>query len=277
MWPGPRRALLKVVCLLPLSLVRARPAPNCNDRLLSTHMWRPIQEEGCERGELAAAPNSNCLRGTIVRMAANDPVEVRYEIACDAQWSTRSAQINCRDRRGERNLRFERQGVRWYANEMALPHLSDCIDVDLAWSPSTHTLPIRRLNLAVGTTTGPLTMAWIRFPGLTIEPLRQTYERLSERNYRYISHGGAFVAGITVDEYGLVVNYESAWQRVGRSCSTLCNSRLRLRRRRERAARPNPFAPTTPPLRPCWPTAPRTIASPRPVSSRTTRAGCLPR
>jgi len=96
------------------------------------------------------------------------------------------------------------------------PDLADCVDVDLGISPSTNTLPIRRLNLAVGESR-ELTAAWVRFPELTVEPLAQRYTRLAERRYRYESIVSGFTAELEVDDLGLVINYEGIWRRVAES------------------------------------------------------------
>jgi len=88
------------------------------------------------------------------------------------------------------------------------------VDIDLGWSPSTNTLPIRRLNLEVGQASGEVIAAWVRFPELALQPLPQEYTRLAERQYRYSSRGGAFVANLVVDDHDLVLDYEGFWQRV---------------------------------------------------------------
>ncbi len=97
--------------------------------------------------------------------------------------------------------------------EVARDDLAGCIDVDLGITPSTNTLPIRRLNLQVGES-ADVTAAWVRFPELTVEPLAQRYTRLDERRYRYESTTG-FSAELEVDELGLVVRYGDIWERVG--------------------------------------------------------------
>ena len=80
------------------------------------------------------------------------------------------------------------------------------VDIDLNFSPSTNLLPIRRLGLAVGAE-APVTAAWLRFPSFALEPLAQTYRRLSIGAYRYESGGGAFTADLEVDDAGLVTRY----------------------------------------------------------------------
>ena len=62
--------------------------------------------------------------------------------------------------------------------------------MDLGCSPSTNTLPIRRLGLAVGTSK-TIQAAWITFPELRVQKAAQTYTRLDEVTYRYAS--GTFV------------------------------------------------------------------------------------
>jgi hypothetical protein len=90
--------------------------------------------------------------------------------------------------------------------------VAGCVDVDLNFSPSTNTLPIRRLQLAVGQTAG-VRAAWLRFPSFELEPLEQTYARIAQEVYRYESSGGSFVADVTVDAQGLVIDY-GEWSRM---------------------------------------------------------------
>jgi hypothetical protein len=81
--------------------------------------------------------------------------------------------------------------------------------VDLGCSPSTNTLPIRRLRLAPGKA-ATIKAAWVRFPELVVVKAAQTYARLDEFTWRYAS--GTFDAELTVDEDGLVVAYAD-WRR----------------------------------------------------------------
>ncbi len=106
---------------------------------------------------------------------------------------------------------------RWYEDGREREAVRGCVDVDLSWSPSTNTLPIRRFGIAPGQSSGPLRAAWVRFPDLTLMSLDQEYRRLSDGRYRYMSRGGAFTAEIDVDEHGLVIDYGEFWRRVPRS------------------------------------------------------------
>jgi hypothetical protein len=89
--------------------------------------------------------------------------------------------------------------------------LKGCTDIDLGCSPSTNTLPIRRLRLGIGASS-TIQAAWVRFPALVVVKAAQTYTRLDEFTYRYES--GDFSAELTADEDGLVASYAD-WQRTG--------------------------------------------------------------
>ena len=154
------------------------------------------------------------------------PVLVHYAVALATDWSTRAVEIVMRsgDAIKPRELRLTvAPDQRWQIErepspDPAMPQddllaLHGLIDVDLGFSPVTNTLPIRRLDPAIGEAVA-VTAAWVRFPELTIEPLPQRYIRLAERRYRYESAGGAFVAEIEVDDLGLVTTYEGGWRRI---------------------------------------------------------------
>jgi len=173
-----------------------------------------VQGAGLERFELVGQEKLWVLKGTILHLHDSSPVEARYLIECDLGWRTANARIEVHDHHQERTLQIKTEGGHWTANGDPQPQLDGCIDIDLEWSPSTNTLPIRRLNLENGASSGPLVAAWIRFPDLALEPLAQEYQRVADRTYRYASHGGTFTAELLVDEHGLVEEYKGFWQQV---------------------------------------------------------------
>jgi uncharacterized protein len=179
-----------------------------------TGLWQRLQGTGLERFELTQAADGWVLRGTILALEKQGPAQADYEILCDAGWHTRRADVSLRDTAGGRILRLAVEDGRWYADGNEVETVRGCIDIDLGWSPSTNTLPIRRLSLGIGEKSGTITAAWVRFPELTVEPLPQEYERLAERRYRYSSRGDAFTAVLEIDEDGLVIDYEGIWRRV---------------------------------------------------------------
>lgn len=90
--------------------------------------------------------------------------------------------------------------------------MEDCRDVDLGISPSTNTLPIRRLRLGVGQEAN-LRVAWVRFPQLEVDAGVQRYKHIAKNRWRYSSEG--FTADLSVDDDGLVVTYgDDLWRQV---------------------------------------------------------------
>ncbi len=100
----------------------------------------------------------------------------------------------------------------WRVSRQPRPDLASCEDIDLSVTPSTNTLPIRRLALEPGDHMN-VTAAWVRFPELTVEPLRQRYTRLAANRYRYESLDSGFTADLETDDDGLVVLYPNLWAR----------------------------------------------------------------
>jgi hypothetical protein len=193
-----------------------------------TLLWQRIDSPGSEWCALEREPDGWRLRGIVLAEVATAPVLVHYTVALASDWSTRGVQIAMRAGSSEpQTLKLTvSHDHQWQIErepdpDPALPEddpavLHGLIDVDLGFSPITNTLPIRRLNPAIGEAVA-VTAAWVRFPELTIEPLPQRYIRLAERRYRYESTGGAFVAEIEVDELGLVTTYEGGWRRIAAS------------------------------------------------------------
>ncbi len=157
------------------------------------------------------------LVGTVLAAEAGVPVRIEYRVLTDAVGMTTA--VHVRDLRGfeQRTLDLvrDRKGA-WTQRGTPARALRGCSDVDLGCSPSTNTLPIRRLRLGVGAAQ-TIQAAWVRFPELTVEKAPQTYTRLDEFTYRYAS--GTFEAELTVDDEGIVTDY-AEWRRTGIAVGT---------------------------------------------------------
>jgi hypothetical protein len=150
------------------------------------------------------------LVGTVLGAEGGMPVRIEYRVLADRTGLTMAARV--RDLRGfeTRTVGLDRDAKgNWTVDGLAVRPLDGCTDVDLGCSPSTNTLPIRRLGLAVGASQR-IQAAWIRFPELAMVKADQTYTRLDEFTYRYAS--GTFEAELSVDDDGLVTDY-AEWRR----------------------------------------------------------------
>ena len=175
-------------------------------------LWRGIVLQGHEACRLFAQDSRWHVDGTAVFAHQQRPCRLDYQIVCDAAWRTLSARVNgwVGDTPVDIVLTVD-AGQHWRLNGAEQHAVTGCIDLDLNFSPSTNLLPIRRLNVAVGGA-AEIKAAWLRFPSFTLEMLPQKYSRLSAATYRYESAGGQFVADLTVNSAGLVVDYPGIWQ-----------------------------------------------------------------
>jgi hypothetical protein len=197
--------------------VSARPGDFTDNRPMGKRrwiLWQGLIAPSMERFVAARSENGFQLSGLILQAHQDAPYVVRYSIEVDEAWRTRAVKVEV-ENDGEHRVAVAADGAgNWSRDTEPLAALDGCLDIDLEWSPSTNTLPIRRLGLAVGDTR-VVTAAWVRLPSLEIQRLDQSYERLDDRRYRYRS--GRFTADLAVDADGIVLQYGVNWKAVATS------------------------------------------------------------
>jgi uncharacterized protein len=175
--------------------------------------WRRSDEvETDEHCTLTLRDGGLSLVGTVLGAEGGVPVRIEYRVLADGAGVTTAAHV--RDLRGfeQRTIALERDVKgNWTVDGAVVKALKGCTDIDLGCSPSTNTLPIRRLGLGVGATK-TIQAAWLTFPDLVVVKAAQKYARIDEFTYRYAS--GSFEAELVVDEDGLVAAY-AEWRRTG--------------------------------------------------------------
>ncbi len=181
--------------------------------LLRAVVWRSLNYPGTEYCGLLRTTSGFQLEGHVVAAQQNSPLYSHYQVTCDQQWRTRAVTVELVQGATTRRLQITvDDDQRWRVDGQEIERVRGCQDVDLAVTPSTNTLPIRRLGLAIGGSQ-EVVAAWLRFPELELEPLPQSYTRLDATSYRYESRSGNFTSQLKVDELGLVVLYAQGWQR----------------------------------------------------------------
>lgn len=150
------------------------------------------------------------LVGTVIGAEGGAPIRIEYRVLADGGGLTTAAHV--RQLRGfeQRSIALMRDAKGgWTIDGRRVTSLRGCTDLDLGFSPSTNTLPIRRLHLGIGRSK-TIQAAWLRFPEFDVVKASQTYTRLDETTYHYAS--GTFEADLSVDEAGLVTSY-AVWRR----------------------------------------------------------------
>ncbi|MCG8349582.1 MAG: putative glycolipid-binding domain-containing protein [Chloroflexales bacterium] len=176
-----------------------------------TIFWRGLYHVGYEYARIDRQDAGWRLDGVAVFTHESTPCRLDYHIQCTERWITTNGQVS--GWIGAQPVQVTlavSEDRRWRLNDIECPAVEGCIDLDLNFSPSTNTLPIRRLSLAVGAAQA-VRAAWLRFPSLELEPLEQSYARLAADQYRYESAGGQFTAELNVDSVGFVRNYPGLW------------------------------------------------------------------
>jgi uncharacterized protein len=166
--------------------------------------WRGLDEWRAEAAEIEFLDGGGVsVRG--VQLGAGSRVD--YSLHTDAAWRTMRFDVRCVDAGG------------------AVRHLEilpgdlgeDVVDVDLAFSPLTNLMPVRRSGLATDPGAEDFVMAWVSLPELEVSRSEQRYEHVRPGVVRYVDRGvhDGFKAELELDEDGLVVRYPGLAERAG--------------------------------------------------------------
>jgi uncharacterized protein len=184
------------------------------DELKRAVVWQNLLLDGRDYCGLWHTTEGWLLKGTVVGVLKDQrPMQASYEIYCDENWLTHRVEVERTLGSDVESLRLnvESRGL-WRSSGQEVRDIHGCDDADLALTPATNTVAIRRLNLQVGSSTS-IIAAWVKFPELTVQPLSQCYTRLGKYTYRYESNTG-FSVEIVVDDLGLVTAYPGGWERI---------------------------------------------------------------
>jgi hypothetical protein len=137
---------------------------------------------------------------------------IHYVVRLDDRWRLRQFLLFRDLQEPDLWLGVDDQGRWGEVNGAVRPELAGCTAVDLAATPFTNTLPIRRHRIAVGESADVL-VARVDHETLAVTPERQRYSRLAEQRWRYEDESG-FSAELEVDGHGLVLDYPDLFRRL---------------------------------------------------------------
>ena len=172
-------------------------------------LWQSPSLSSMEHFSYRPGPDTGTLGGTVVLPREGKPTTIRYQVTVDNYWEVQNTSITAVDREEEKRIDIVAESGRWWVNGRERSDLAGCTDVDLGWTPSTNSLPIRRTSLGVGEST-TVHAAWVTFPELVIRPATQRYKRTGMLTWTYQS--GNFAAELATEYHGFVVRYgEDIW------------------------------------------------------------------
>jgi hypothetical protein len=182
--------------------------------------WTAMRWPGMEHAIVSSGPDGLRVDSQVLLVSRQGrPYRVSYLLECDAWWRVTELAIQVAGAGLDRSLVLSADGDgHWLADHrQPLPSLGACVDVDIACTPLTNTLPIRRLGGLPGAV-HDITVTYVNIPELDVSLVQQRYTCLERREgpgeavYRYES--GSFRADLPVDVDGFVLDYPDIWRRV---------------------------------------------------------------
>lgn len=174
--------------------------------------WRRFDLPGHDEARLRGELESWHLEGRAEFVEDGNRWQLGYTVTCGPDWVTTRALVKGHSGRGAIEANVVRSGTgRWTLNGAEVPSVAGCTDVDLAFTPATNLLSLRRLDLAVGHE-AEVVAAWVTFPEFSLIPLRQRYRRISQTSYDYVAPDLPFAGMLTVSPEGFVQDYAGLWR-----------------------------------------------------------------
>jgi hypothetical protein len=176
--------------------------------------WRPAQGGGLEHLTIRSVNGAIVARSVVIGARGGAPYGVSYTIVCDSDWRVRVLDLKTTD---DRRLHLSSDGSGHWSDHdgQSLPVFDGCIDIDLAGTPFTNTLPIRRLDLDTDRGDVKLSMVYVPFDTFSPKIDGQCYRCLqSGRLFRYQALDRSFATDLSVDDDGLVIDYPTLFERV---------------------------------------------------------------
>ena len=138
------------------------------------------------------------------------PYRAAYELEARHGWITRRLRVEVG---GGGSLELRHDGKGKWAGVPNAAELDGALDCDLAFSPLTNLMPVRRHRLHEQLGTVDFAMAWVSLPDLKVHRSQQRYEHLAPGRVRFSDDDG-FTAELELDADGLVVVYPGLARRV---------------------------------------------------------------
>ena len=85
------------------------------------------------------------MAGIVVTTLNGAPLRLRYALGLDPAWVMREARLEIETGQGTGELTLIHDQSNWIIDGTLREDLAACVDIDIMGSPSTNTLPIRRL------------------------------------------------------------------------------------------------------------------------------------
>jgi hypothetical protein len=182
--------------------------------VIRTLTWRGVEEWLAEHARVELTDHGVFANGVQLGVTPED-YRVDYRLEVPSDWVTRRLEVDATGAGWRRSVVLEHDGAgAWTRDGERDATLDGAQDCDLAYSPLTNVMPIRRYDLHTGGGTRDFLMAWVSVPDLAVHASRQRYVHVRRGVVRYVSLDDDFRAELELDDDGLVVRYPRLAERV---------------------------------------------------------------
>ena len=176
-------------------------------------LWTGREYDSMENCLVHTGDTGVHINSVIVGKYADKLYRVEYEIITNQFWQTTFFELKSRHSNIMQHFRFEGDGKgSWTSDGKIASEFDGCIDIDIALTPFTNTLPINRLKMEKGSM-HEIKVIYVDLLAQQMMPVKQKYAPVSKRIYHYENIPNDFEADIVVDEFGLVVDYPLLFER----------------------------------------------------------------
>lgn len=176
-------------------------------------LWTGREYYSLENCLVHQTKNGAEINSVIIGTYESKIYRVEYQIKVNENWETIFFELKSRHSNNTEHLKFEGDGKgNWFSNKKRVDQFNGCTDIDIPLTPFTNTLPIKRLNLEQGEKQQIPVIYFDIFERQT-RTVHQKYTRLFETEYQYENVPNDFEAKITVDDFGLVLDYPALFVR----------------------------------------------------------------
>jgi hypothetical protein len=180
--------------------------------LTASILWRRLDAPGHDACRLQQTDSGWELAGTAAFLDHGEAARLTYEVLGDAEWRTQYSVVEGWIGSRSMLLRIERTPAGlWILNNTLVPRLEGCLDLDLAFTPATNLVQLKRLALPVGES-ADVPVAWLDPSTGVLERLEQRYERRGAQSYWYQAPRFGYAALLDIDGNGFVRRYPGLWE-----------------------------------------------------------------
>lgn len=181
-------------------------------QLIATAHWRALEHEGDDTCRLSRVDHGWLLVGHARFRKQDGFAALDYVVRCDPDWHSLGADVAGKHEDREISLRLERHADDWVLNGEPQPQVVGATDVDLAFTPATNLMPLRRLA-ATPQHRLETRAAWLRYPNCDLRVLDQTYDAgQSAELVSYHAVQTDYATQLCVDQSGFVTLYPGLWE-----------------------------------------------------------------